>query len=125
MTTPSDRLRVFLRDRLASYEQIEVVLLLRSDAARSWTAPEVAAALKTAPEPAAMRLFLLASQGLVVFEPSGIPRYRYAMLDGESEAVMSELAELFTADHEAVRALVAVPSTDPIRSFADAFKLKK
>ena len=119
-----ERLKAFLEQRLSSLDQIEVVMLLRADSGRSWTAPEVAAALGTAPETAAMRLFLLASGGLIAFEPSAIPRYRYASVDPETDSMLQELSETLAANRDAVMAAVESPR-DPIRSFSDAFKLKK
>jgi hypothetical protein len=84
----------------------------------------VATALGTAPETAAMRLFLLASGGLIAFEPSAIPRYRYASVDVETNSMLQELSEVLAANRDAVMAAVESPR-DPIRSFSDAFKLKK
>jgi hypothetical protein len=124
MGAVSDSLRSFLEQRLSSLHHIEVVMLLRGDPGRSWTAPEVAAALGSAPETAAMRLFLLASGGLIAFEPSAVPRYRYAAADAETEARLRELSEVFATNRDAVAAVVESPR-DPIRSFSDAFKLKK
>jgi hypothetical protein len=122
--SPSPALQEFLQQRLTSIDQIDIVLLLMREPARSWTAPEVASAVGTAQESAAMRLFLLASGGLLTFEPAGIPRYRYAVADADTQATLSELAELYDRDRNAVAALVGAPP-DPLRSFADAFKLKK
>jgi hypothetical protein len=122
--TASAALRNFLQQRLSSIDQIEIVLLLMGDPARAWTAPEVAAAVGTPPESAAMRLFLLASGGLIAFEAAGMPQYRYAGTDAEAHALLTELAELYASDRDAVAALVGAPP-DPLRSFADAFKLKK
>lgn len=124
MAAVSEQLKKFLEQRLSTLQHIEVVLLLRGDPARSWTAPEVAATLGSAPETAAMRLFLLASGGLIAFEPNSIPRYRYANTDAATDSMLQELTEVFTANPEAVAAAVEAPR-DPIRSFADAFKLKK
>lgn len=125
MAVVSERLRTFLQQRLTSLDQIDVVLLLRGDPGRSWTAPEVAHALAMPPEPAAMRLFLIASAGLIVFEASGVPRYRYAPPDAETDALLGELAEIHATDRNAIAALVDTSPRDPLRSFADAFKLKK
>jgi hypothetical protein len=124
MGAVSDRLKEFLEQRLSSFDQIEVVMLLRADPSRSWTAPEVAAALGSAPESAAMRLFLLASSGLIAFEPSAIPRYRYASVDVDTDRILQELSEAFIANRAGVMAAVQSPR-DPLRSFSDAFKLKK
>lgn len=124
MAEVSERLRAFLEQRLSSLDQIDVVMLLRADPSRSWTAPEVASTLHTAPETAAMRLFLLASGGLIAFEPSAIPRYRYASIDAETNGMLQELSEVLAVSRNTVMAALESPR-DPIRSFSDAFKLKK
>ena len=121
----SPELEQFLRERLPSIEQIEIVLLLREDPARSWTAPEVAGKLGTPPESTAMRLFLLASGGFLSFEGAGVPRYHYACVEADCRTRVDELAEMYTANRAAFVGIVEGANRDPIRSFADAFKLKK
>lgn len=111
----------FVRERLPSVEQIEIVLLLREDRERAWTAPEVAGKLAMPPESTAMRLFLLASNGVVSMESAGMPRYRYA--EGFDELI-EELARVYTTNRDALTPIIGGPP-DPLRSFADAFKLKK
>ncbi|HYO75193.1 MAG TPA: hypothetical protein VE010_01920 [Thermoanaerobaculia bacterium] len=120
-----DRLALFIRERLPSLEQIEIVLLLRRESGRGWTAPEVSQNLATPPESTAMRLFLLASNGVIVFDgSSGLPRYRYTA--GESESDLEELERIYEVDHNTLVELVGgTVAPDPLRSFADAFKLKK
>jgi hypothetical protein len=120
----SEPLAALLQQKLASIEQIEIVLLLRGDRARAWSASEVAESLQMPPEAAAMRLFLLASAGLISFEPAGLPKYRYLAGDAVTEELMGELAEAYENNRAAVRAAAGAPP-DPIRSFADAFRLKK
>jgi hypothetical protein len=120
----SEPLAAFLQQRLPSIEQVEIVLLLRSDRTRAWSAAEVAQALEMPPESAAMRLFLLASAGLILFEAAGMPKYRYAGSDEATEALLDELSDQYQKDRAAVASAVGAPP-DPIRSFADAFKLKK
>lgn len=122
----SENLERYIRERLPSTEQIEIVLLLRNDRERSWSAPEVSEKLGTPPESTAMRLFLLASNGVVVFDGSeGVPRYRYSAANAESDALVNELAETYAARPGDVYDVVGAPSRDPLRSFADAFRLKK
>jgi hypothetical protein len=120
----SAQLEKFIRERLPSSEQIEIVLLLRSDVARGWTAPEVTAALGTPPESTAMRLFLLASNGVLVFEGSGVPRYRYAV-NPDDDLLVNELADVWSGRREALADIVEGAGRDPLRTFADAFRLKK
>jgi hypothetical protein len=122
--TPSAALRNFLQQRLTSIDQIDIVVLLMRDPARAWTAPEVAEAVGTPQESAAMRLFLLASTGLVVFEAAAMPKYRYAPGDAQTQALLAELVEVHASNRDGLAALVGAPP-DPLLSFADAFKLKK
>lgn len=121
----SETLERFIRDRLPSAEQIDIVLLLRRDTSRAWSAPEVAETLGTPPESTAMRLFLLASNGVLAFESSGVPRYRYVTSDPSVAAVIEELAQVHTENPDALYGLVGGTARDPLRSFADAFRLKK
>jgi hypothetical protein len=121
----SDTLEKFIRERLPSLEQIEIVLLLRREPSRSWSAPEVSEKLATPPESTAMRLFLLASNGVLAFEGSGVPRYRYAASDATTDALVAELLTAYDEKRDALFDVVGRPQSDPIRSFADAFKLKR
>lgn len=120
-STLSEPLQRFVRERLPSLEQIEIVLLLRGDRTRTWSAPEVSQSLATPPESTAMRLFLLASNGVVSFEGG---RYRAAS-NAEDEPLLDELVEAYAQNRGALNALVGGQPADPLRSFADAFKLKK
>lgn len=122
----SEDLRAFLKGRLTSTDQIEIVLLLLEDPSQAWTASEVSQRLGMASESAAMRLFLLASQGLILFEPSGVPRYRYAGGNDQTDRLLRELAASYAANRaEVLNVIDARNGADPIQSFADAFKLKK
>ena len=120
----SAALERMIRERLPSMEQIDIVLLLRSNRERGWTAPDVARQLGAPQESTAMRLFLLASKGIVLFEPAGVPAYRYAGA-GEDEELVSELARIRMQQPEALIGIADGAAPDPMRSFADAFKMKK
>jgi len=122
----SHELSGFLKGRLSSADQIAIVVLLLGSPERSWTALEVAQALDMAPESTAMRLFLLASSGLIAFEPSGVPRYRYVPADENTDRLMRELVHAYAGSRTELLSAIGLPAeSDPIRSFADAFKLKK
>lgn len=73
-----------------------------------------------------MRLFLLTSNGMLAFEGAGLPKYRYVPMDAESEAMLAEIAEAWDKHRsELIEAFGGTPTVDPLRSFSDAFKLKK
>ena len=120
----SPALEQLIRERLPSKEQVEIVLLLRANRDRSWTAPDVSRELGTPQESTAMRLFLLASNGVVLFEGSGVPAYRYAG-SGEMDVLLEELAQVRAERPEALVGVVDGAAPDPVRSFADAFKMKR
>ena len=101
------------------------MILLRKDPTRAWTALEVADNLATPPESTAMRLFLLASNGVLAFESAGVPKYRYAAADPATDQLVTELAQTYDEQRAALYELVGATTRDPLRSFADAFKLKK
>ena len=119
----SEPLQRFIRERLPSLEQIEIVLLLHGDPTRTWSAPEVSQRLGTPPESTAMRLFLLASNGVVTMESAGLPRYRSV---SELAPLVDELATVWSDRREDLGPIVGTTiAPDPLRTFADAFKLKK
>lgn len=121
----SESLAAFVRSRLPSMDQIEIVLLLRRESGRAWSSPEVSDRLGTPPESTAMRLFLLASNGVLNFEGGGgVPRYRYVG-EGEVESLVAQLAQEHESNRPALFEVVGETGRDQIRSFADAFKLKK
>lgn len=76
------------------------------------------------PQAAAMRLFLLASGGLIIFEPSSVPRYRYTTTDPATDLLLRELVDVYATNRVVILNAIEEP-VDPISTFADAFKLKK
>jgi hypothetical protein len=57
-------------------------------------------------------------------EASGVPRYRHRS-DPANESIIRELASAWTADRAGIASLLGSAATDPLRSFSDAFKLKR
>jgi len=100
-------------------------MLLRRDSSQGWSAPEVSQKLGTPPESTAMRLFLLASNGILVFEGAGVPRYRFNAADTAVDGLVDEMVRIYDSNRSALYDIVGAPPADPLRSFADAFKLKK
>ena len=67
---PAD-VAAFIRDHITSIEQLEVLLLLRSESGRTWTAADLSGRLKTAPASIAERLESLARGGLATRDGEG------------------------------------------------------
>jgi hypothetical protein len=113
----------FVLRHIDSIEQLEVLLLLRAQPGRAFTAVEVSRDLRTAPASADRRMASLAESGLLAAEGSGA--YRYAPRTGELDAAAGELAEAYSVRRIAVTTLVYSRPLDQVRTFADAFKIRE
>jgi hypothetical protein len=113
--------RDFISAHIASVEQLEVLLLLRREASRSWTGAEVARELRLNAESTTARLEDLHARGLIEHEGSG--SYRFSR-DGSVIRVVGELARSYADARVSVINLIFSKPVDKLRSFADAFKFR-
>ena len=115
-----DRVARFISEHVDSVEQLETLLLLRAEP-RAWTADELGSRLRTLPASVELRLRGLLEHGLAVHEDGA---WRLAG-DADGELV-DDVAGCWKARRVAVIAQIfAEPEDDPVRDFADAFRLRK
>lgn len=119
-----EELRRFLAEEINSPEQLEILLLLHREAPREWTAQEISQQVYTVPAAATMSAEHLAARGLLAARGTANPLYRYEPRTDELRARMDELAEAYTADRVGVIKAVFETPADPLRTFADAFRLR-
>jgi hypothetical protein len=114
----------FIADHFDSIERLEILLLLRNRRPRDFAPAEVTAELRLGPASAPGQLAELARRGFVVAagEP---PRYRYAPDGSEKERLMNDLDRCYAERRVTVITQIFSPRGDPVRSFADAFKLRR
>ena len=117
------RVQRFLASHIDSIEKLEVLLLLRAQAARTWTGGEVAQALRIAEESARRRLDDLCERGMLACERSDC--FRYAPISGTEAQAVDELAATYATRRVSVITYIFSQPTERIRSFADAFRLKR
>jgi hypothetical protein len=118
-------LREFLAAKFGSPEQVQVFLLLHRRPDRSWTPADVGSELGMAPQSAGMRLFLLASSGLLAPGGGAEAVYQYVS-EPALDALAGVLDVAYYENREEVDALVTnAQRPDPARQFAEAFRLKK
>jgi hypothetical protein len=119
-----DEVDRFIVQHVDTLEQLEILLLLRSNSAREFSADQVTAELRLGPATAPARLADQAGRGFLGArgEP---PRYRYAPSSSEIGRQIDALAHCYSERRVAVITRIFSPRTDPIRSFADAFKLRR
>ena len=114
--------RGFIASHIVSVAQLEVLLLLRAAADKSWTSDEVARALVTQREAAEGWLHDLTLRGLAV-ESDGA--YRYGPENEELGRIIDDLAESYAKYRVAVIGLIFARPSERITSFADAFRLRR
>ena len=125
MSEPTPELREFLSSRFSSIEQVDVFALVYREPTRRWTPQDVAAALGVAPQSAGMRLFLLASAGLLATSGDRDVTYWYAPAPA-LDFIAASIEEAHRSDRAALAALLATPAaSDAATVFADAFRLRK
>ena len=114
----------FIAEHVDNIEQLEILLLLRSQPSREFEPREVTAELRLGPDSAPLRLAGMAAHGFLASRPDP-PRYQYAPDHGDKERAISQLAHCYAERRVSVITQIFSPRSDPVRSFADAFKLRR
>lgn len=117
----SSEFRTFINKNINSVEQIEVLLILHANPDRVWTIDEISAIMRSSPNSIRSRLGLLTARKLA--DAVGEEGFRYSA-SGRTHALVETLQEEYGARRFSVIELV-FSKPDPLRSFADAFRLKE
>ena len=134
MTEESDLpedVRAFLRLRIESHEQLELLQLLQREPARRWSPKELGERLHLSPELAEVEAQALAAVGLA--DGSTIEstvHYGYYQADPATKAIVERVLELYHTQPVQIMKLMSTTAiervrTAALRAFADAFVLKK
>ena len=112
-------LAAFVREHMRSVWAVEVLLLLRREGGRCWTAEQLVHELRASAGLVATNLATFEAAGLAVRDEDGRWCYRPASpaLDGLAAA----LEQAYRERPVAIINLIATPP-DPIQGLADAFK---
>jgi hypothetical protein len=129
---PSD-VMAFLHERLAGLDELEVLLLVRSDASRGWTATEVAQRLGLPGSSGDGALEKLCAAELLVVDGGGGGAerlYVYRPTAPGLDGVVAALAEVYAERRLEVMRILSDSALERIRSaaartFADAFVIGK
>jgi DNA-binding IclR family transcriptional regulator len=108
--------------------QLEVLLLLAGSPGKVWTAPDLAQQLRIDAAWVDGQLRTMTAGGLVaVSEQSGPApaQYRFEPRTPELAHAVDELAHAYADRRVTVIGLIFAKPTDKLRSFADAFRIRK
>lgn len=121
-------IRSFLRKHIRTVEQLEILLLLRQEKHREWTAPEVFAKVRSSEQSVALRLAQFAEDGLLVTNNTVPVTYRYAPRSPSLDDVIARTGEAFQTRRVQVLETIfggdEQTIIDPVQSFADAFRIR-
>lgn len=119
---PEDRdLSGFVREHVRSVWALELLLLLKRDPDRCWTAAELVRELRASTSLVGDNLQRFERSGLVVLDDAQC--YRYAPASPVLDQFCAELETAYRERPVALINLIAAPP-DPLQSLADAFKFR-
>ena len=119
------RVQRFIATHIDSIEKLEVLLLLRTQAGREWTARDVSQELRIAETSAAARLADLAARRLVMERGGNPASYRYGPASPDDAQDVADLQDTYATRRVSVISFIFSKPLDKVRGFADAFRLKR
>jgi DNA-binding MarR family transcriptional regulator len=130
-TEPPSDVQILLHDHIESYEQLELLLLLRARSDPAPTGETLTARLGIPASLVTAALDGLESAGFVEARTQGIEkRYVYVIQSDNVEATISRLADAYRENPIPIVKLMSANAiqrlrTSALRTFADAFILRK
>lgn len=116
----------FIRRFIHSVYELEILMMLRDDPSREWGALAASQALLIEQGAVAASLRQLQNAGLLARRTlDDEDLYQYKPASPELERTGNELAHAYTNYRVKVIHMIASQPTDKVRTFADAFKLRK
>lgn len=125
--TLTSEVKEFIHENIASYEDLQILLLMHDHPGRKWDAVDIAEQLRIEPLSASTHLMNLHWKGLIGHEKSKSHLYdfQYVPLPQPKEEQVSALASTFDRARVEVVDYIFKMSRGHLQSFADAFKIKK
>lgn len=122
METIPEAVKQFIFEYIDSVEQMEVLLLLRRNSSRTFTAKGVSDEMRRSPDSCELRLRSLEDAGFLTVD--GNQEYHYVPASPEVDAVIGSLEDAYRIRPHKVLELIFSPMKKA-RGFADAFMMKR
>jgi len=123
-TSIPPRVRQFIADHVDSVMQLEVLLLVAAGPQRAWTAKDLAELLRIDPAWVDTQLRAMAAGGLLA-QQADPATFRFEPRTADLAQAVDELAKTYADRRVTVIGLIFAKPIDKIRSFADAFRIRK
>lgn len=121
-----EEVKQFMEANIDSVEQLEILRVLGEDPQREWPAAELAREVQTPASNILTHLAALRARGLLVTETRGADLFcRHGADSREREGMLTRLLQVYRERPVSMIRLVYARAKDPLKTFADAFRLKK
>lgn len=117
-----DDVLAFIQAKLRSVWAVELLVLLRQNAQKPWTAAALVRELRSSEMVVSEALANLRRESFIADEPQGLARY--APATAELDAMAAAVQKMFAAKPVTVVKAVLGSPNEKLRIFSDAFKLK-
>ena len=114
----------FVHEHIDSVLQLEVLLLLHANAQRAFSAADIGRELCIAADWAAAQLVNLHGRGILQTNNQRPDLYQFTS-DARMAGAVAELARAYADRRVSLIALIFSKPVDKLRSFSDAFRLRK
>lgn len=118
----SPEIKAFIAQHVRSVGHLEALLLLARERTKLWTATDLSSELRTNPSYAQDQLDELTSTGVVQYEPNAKAYHFNPEIDSE---ILDQLELAYKVKRTTIINLIYNQPMERIRSFADAFRIKK
>jgi hypothetical protein len=113
-----------IAERISSVVQLELLLLLHSEPTRAWTSAELATLLRIDPAGADVQLADLTIHKILRSEPGSPLTYQY-ISGNPYDSAIAELSRTYNDMRVSVIGLIYSKPSDTLKTFADAFRIRK
>lgn len=115
----------FLDKNVGSIDQLEILRVLGEDPNREWKAAALAQEIQAKPEEMGRHLAALRSRGLLITETREADLFcRWGPATPELENDLRKVLQFYRERPVSMIKLVYAQAADPLRNFADAFRLR-
>lgn len=121
-----EEVKRFLEANIDSVDQLEILRVLGEDPLKEWPAVDLAREVQSAAQSINAHLDALNSRGLLAVRKSGSDLFcHYGPHSPELAQRTAQLLQVYRERPVTMIKLVYATARDPLKTFADAFRLKK
>jgi hypothetical protein len=120
-----DNVQALIASHISSVVRLELLLLLHADPARERTPADISKELRIDAAWVTTQLRDMCAAGLLACKEGPSPSFRYWAATPELHAAVQALSKAYAERRVTVISQIFARPIDPIRSFTDAFRLRK